>query len=1105
MAGRVVWGFLFFAGFIFCTTLIGGDEVFLANPEMKGEAVENTGLPAGWDKKMVFGLETVCDFKLSDGPDGKRAISLEWRYGGPRFGIEAESKNLFVSGASYEFSALFKTSGASAAVLNAEALDKDGKTIAEWKSKPLTSSAWKKTALFFRAPQGISGIKFYCFNEGQGAVSFSDVSLKKTDVKLETAFPIQAVCMPVEIAKVIYGGNGEFNTFVNAPVPLSFLFKGRAAGKVNSLVVEVPEEIRIAECFNAHTSLLLAEVPDIEKTIRDGKGYRRYTFKNPRTFRILQPSWAWGRVLRMALLPENPDSVGKAFKVYWYIVSGETKSAENSFALNILPPMPKTSNPEKFQLMLWSTHDIDFNSMDILAKVAGIYEESGMNFRARNSKGLLARDDFLEKRAWKMAMTMTDYMHYIFAAGGKGWDTLKDKVELTIGEDGKVDKARICPQYFINDPDFKAYFKEKFLDRLKSVALKDGETVYLDGEPWQPMEWCYCERCRKDFAAYCKLDKVPSFSEIKSRYREQWRDFRCLNTAEVIKMHSDLVNENFPNSKVMDYDYVVKFNKPDFRNYFYNVAKDPQLNEKYFDAHVASYYHYIDKDAFDMIDVNVKNLKKDYWTLGAIDCAGVYLNAKEVINPAQSRMLILASAASGAKGSGFFPGMYIDGKFFLAIDRAMAEIAVLEKFFMQGRRIDSEVRVDFLPYFSKKIQSAGREIEISRPTWKDITGYRAHSLGDMTLISVFNYSPDKAVFTKISAKLPEGKYTMLEPVSGKRILPASGKGSWEVSEIEAGALLDVAPYDVRFLLIRPFAESDTAIPVFADMAGMEKSFEAAKKAFTGAPKLPDTISRDSLSIDYDDADNDKQIEVTLSSTTQKLWINVGSGGTLSGWQADGVTLCDPRNGAAVNQKSMCWDYFWLPEYLRVNGSELESMSIENSGISDGTASVTLKNVLKKAPLEIVKTYRINSSTTGFKLLYDIKNTGDKPFSFSFWSHNFPGLCGDKAGADVSILIPLREGIKILGHEKGSFVFASSENYHPGFKAASIDGMLAGSRVTAQAVKEKCSISAEFEKSQVMAVYIWRQSPFTLEWMYNEVTLEPGAVWHTEINYTCSTK
>ncbi|OGV38635.1 MAG: hypothetical protein A2020_03675 [Lentisphaerae bacterium GWF2_45_14] len=67
------------------------------------------------------------------------------------------------------------------------------------------------------------------------------------------------------------------------------------------------------------------------------------------------------------------------------------------------------------------------------------------------------------------------------------------------------------------------------------------------------------------------------------------------------------------------------------------------------------------------------------------------------------------------------------------------------------------------------------------------------------------------------------------------------------------------------------------------------------------------------------------------------------------------------------------------------------------------------------------------------------------------------------------------------------------------------GMPAGSRVTAQAVKEKCSISAEFEKSQVMAVYIWRQSPFTLEWMYNEVTLEPGAVWHTEINYTCSPK
>ena len=1094
---------LFFGIVMGVAAVMADEKNLLVNPGMQGAALE-TGLPAGWQKMMVPGLETICDFSLSEGPAGKPAIALEWKQGGPRFGVEPELKSLEPSGNGFEFSTMTKTSGSSDSTLIAVALDKDGKTVAEWKSSPLRSPDWKKNTLLFRVPDGTAKIKVSCFNEGQGTVFYSSAQLKKTDgAAIETVFPMQAICMPAEIMKELNGGNAEFNTFVDRPCPLAFEFKGKApGGKTNSFVIELPKGIRIQECFNAHSNLRQEEIPEIEQIQRDGLDYCRHTFKQPKVFTILQPSWAWGRMVVMALLPDTPQFAGSRHRVYWHMESGDAKSPEASFVLNILPAMPKTPNPKNFPCVLWGMHDMDFNRPDVFAKTAELYEEAGMNFRlARGTGPKAAKDAILEKRGWAMSAVVSDYTHSRWVVDCGGWEKIKDKLEYCVREDGKTDKDRICPQYIIKDSAFISCLRDTIAGALGKCGLKNGEAVYLDIEPWEPMEWCYCMRCRQDFADYCKLDKTPEITAIKAKHRKDWRDFRCLNTAEVIRLHAEAIKATYPDAKIRDYDYVVNFNQPEFRNAYTRVAKDPQLNEKHFDTHVSSYYHYLDKEAFDMIEVNAKNLAKEYWVLGAIDRSGSYLNAKEVISPAQARMLILAAAASGGKGAGFYPGLHIDGTFFIAIDRAMAEIAVLEDFFMKGKRSEDKIRVDPLPYFAKKIQAGGKEIEIVRPQWKDFFGHRGHDLEGGRLVSLFNYAPDKKAFVKVSTQMPEGKYTVLEPISGKRFVPRAGKDFWDAAEVAGGFICDVPARDVRFLVVRPFAEKDSSIPLWGSSEDFLKEFEKEKKAFADVPCLIEPVKRDGMEIACDDINKDGQLEVTLASPGQKLWINTECGGVLAEWKVDGRSTCMPQLAVPANLKSMCWDLFWLPNDLRWNGAESAPVKVEKAAIENGRAILTMVNALKKAPLELWKTYEISAAGTGFTLVYTIKNKGREPLSFSFWSHNFPKLAGGKLDERMSVFLPLKDGLKEINKEKGSFTFPVTEGEHPGFSPKDIAGILTGNRFGVWAHDGNYGIIAEVEKSKLMMTYLWWNSQPTVEWMYKETTLPPGGEWRTEIKYT----
>ncbi len=130
------------------------------------------------------------------------------------------------------------------------------------------------------------------------------------------------------------------------------------------------------------------------------------------------------------------------------------------------------------------------------------------------------------------------------------------------------------------------------------------------------------------------------------------------------------IRSQFPHVKIYDYDYPLNFNDEESVRRFYKATpKDPQELETFYDGHHSSFYHKIAKTALDLVDINAKNLEKDFHVVCANNGAG-FLKRAEFESPRQVELKLVGAAASGAKGASFYSGMYMDARFFQAIQNA---------------------------------------------------------------------------------------------------------------------------------------------------------------------------------------------------------------------------------------------------------------------------------------------------------------------------------------------------------------------------------------------------------------------------------------------------
>jgi hypothetical protein len=1043
----------------------------LKNPALTGEFDSETGLPSGWALKPAEGYENDSKVSVTGTP---AILRINWLSGGAKFGVTPQAKIALPAG-NYSLQALAKTSTTSQAMLS----------VGNYKSLEITAKKWQPIAVDFKVESGKQSDLIY-WNLGDGMTEYKNFSLAKLNGTLSSSFPITALAMPVEINRLITGRE-EFNSFVDNPVPLAFVFKGKGhKSKINKLVVEIPLALEITETFNSHPNLNQIEQPEISEITRNGKPYLRYSYTNPRVFSILKPNFGWERKLVMAIEPAKPGLVGKSFPIYWYITSDQRKGEEHLLTMNILPPLAKHKMPDNFPILCWGIYDSNFTTAEVLNKVATNFERAGIRYRRRIG-GLEKQDEFYRKRGWKFFMAMIDY--YKKRYYGKDFPI---KIPLSVTTKGGSHEDFMCPTFFNNDKKFRtAFYRE--LDKLcLKNGLKDGEMICYDLEPWRPMEWCVCDACRKNFAKQYKLNSVPTVKQLQSKHVDQWRDFRCLQTAKTLKVHTEYFRKKFPNSPILDYDYIVKYNTPGYRNYFKSVAKDPLLNEQYFDAHIASYYHIVGPESFDMLKCNIAKLKKSYYVITAIDRLG-YLSKKKILSPDQMRLLLLASAVNGAEGFSIFPGMHLDGLMLKMFNQSLPLIGELGKFFKKGSGIDAELQVNPLPYVSKELKFDNKVRTINRPNWNEFFRYRAQRQQQQTLLSLFNYNRKKTLFVELGIKLDKGKYTIINVESKQRLVPDNSQ-SWSDAEL-AEFTAKVAPENVTFLLIRSYKAGDNKIPAITQQV-IKQEFVRIKNSANSKLTVFKTRQSGQLSISADDVNGDGEIEVVLSSPINKIWLSPKYSGSVIRWQYNGARLFGYNIAIPQKDRLLCEDRFWLPKSIR--GPLDKNYKLISTEITNGQAIVKMQVTLPRQQLSIIKTFTVSTDNKPLTINYQITNIGKSNREFSFWVKCNPMFGDNPAKLSTVLELPLQDGLYRVDKGDGHQIFHVNPKPADKFFKKHFTGTLKTGEATAINLKNSSSITAKFNFTQLEAIYAWCKTNPTMEWFYRNTPVAPGKTWTTKV-------
>lgn len=766
--------------------LLSNSDSKLAECNKKNSSIslsDTLGLPENWESKFFEGLESTALFSTKS-VNGRNAAEVLWQGGSSNVGIQPEKPVPVTSGTVYEFSADIMSGGEGLGQLQVDFLDAKGKCLVQEKSDELGSMAdWKKLSLCFEVPQNSMSMNVYCLNKGQGTVWFSKISLKESRREyLAKVFPVKFACEPAEGNAIWNNGEAVFNTFMGSPCSLTFDFWGdKSKLKSPVFIIDLPEEVSIAECFYTHASIEKQKLTALqEPVVRNGRKYMRYSFVNPECFKMIAPQPAWCRSLTVLFDPSGKsDTVNKKFKAFVFIQNGEERSSEKTFTINFLPPMPKSANPKNFSGMIWNNQDLGVSDNKLFESILLHFEEANLTGRSFNNWGrgqLREQDEICRAHGWQL----------YFTAGGSVFEKIEKDEDKALLYNGKKTE-HLCPSFLLS-PETYLTQKELFKSYTEKLNLKDADIVVLDYEPWQASDWCFCDKCVKRFAEFAGLTVLPSVESIRTEHVEAWTKFRIKDSAEIIERSTRIAKENNPSRKVIDYDYPYYFNKKDFEKRFREIAKDTRISDRFIDGHMNSFYHHTGKEAFDLMSTNVEVLKKPVFILPMITRytdprQKAYTNLKETLSPEQFEITVLAGAASGAKGLSIWDGTKIDGKYFLAIDHAMELIAKFEDFYTDGARHDSSA-----------IPEGENIAEL---------GVRVHKLKKQTLITIFNFANLKESKFVIKAKVPDGKYQVFDAVSGTALLSPDAKNLWTSDQLTSVGLSDsLCANKVKFIMLK---------------------------------------------------------------------------------------------------------------------------------------------------------------------------------------------------------------------------------------------------------------------------------------------------------------
>ena len=677
--------------------------------------------------------------------------------------------------------------------------------------------------------------------------------------------------------------NGTYRIPAGFPGVLLFTFKGDPKTvKEAWLALDLPPGVELVGAVPwlptrtvDNSATWDAETVTPQGTVKhDGKDYSRSVIAlNNDLARHLRPDQVlWGRKERV-YLKTWPGMAGKNLKVYWSLLTRAGETPAQSFALTVLPALePPAKKLQRFNLMACklgsatapfpAVQDAYYRYWLSLHERPYILGEAMGHVRLRDE----LRDRFSRDFRWVGMVGAKE--------GGTPqlnldrWLTFAKRVKA----DGKIANDLVCPSFLIQDPEDRIWDKAapEGIRQYRLLNQSSVEAMIWDFEPGA-MEFCFCDVCRKNFAAFAGLADTPDTQTIKSQHAKKWFDFRVDQHAKINAKFAGMVKKHFPKTQY----WICTDNLHDGSHLLSEwCGCDERLFDPDVDLHLPMIY-YAGLQFYKDVALNVKSLQKPVFVL--VDPAEQLEMFFSRYTPLKIKQDIVACAALGAVGIGFWPEDYLDGAYLANIAAGTGMVAQAESYYF-GTRDDTLAEVKVEPVFEKTIDDGGKKSTLVIPSLGEKIQATVHAAGQGRLVTVFNYDEANDAILQVRVPgLPAGAYWVRDLESDRVYLDADRK-PLTAEALAAGFLSKVNASDVVVIEVSQNHDIEKGIA----QAEFQKEIDAAR-AKLGGPAAFAGATQGEATADWGDVDGNGVPEVRLELPLAKAYVDLAQGANVTGW------------------------------------------------------------------------------------------------------------------------------------------------------------------------------------------------------------------------------
>lgn len=1009
----------------------------------------------------------------------------------------------------------------------------EGAFAGKWK-KANGNFDWQKVELLFnsgKATDTRAGLVLY---KSKGKAWFDNIRLETVNAVKSNNELFTSELFPIDYQKGAYYLAGNF------PGVLCFKSKGdkSKAGDLK-LVFEMPEgyEISGASWFfpsgrDANGNAVYQnEKISTEKITLEGKNYTRFTISLNKGFinQLNPDSIAWSNFERI-YIKRNTRLAGtvETAAASYYLCNESWKSEVRKIDLHYLPEIKKNPAPaKKFVLMMCYMNSITAPLDNIRDEYLSYWCSLSSN---RNTMNIFGWDNIAPEQRKKV----TDKFQVdLFVAskyetpllGFSKWRkdfTAKNpsaKVPTVVMDDGKESVDSACPSFIITEPYTAPYWSDYIApgitEKLKNI---NGNKIIYDIEPGA-MNHCFCATCQEEFRKFIVPETFSGIDEIKKKHSAKWFDFRVNQNNNAISRLAEFLKSKFSGKEFWICSDPIHQKK--------TLAEwcgvDVRLADKYVDGHMNMPY-YEGLEFYNDMKLNMASLKKP--NIPLTDPTEMMEMFYTRYTPDGITQNIIASAALGCKGFGFWPFDFFDGRYLSPISNAFATISKAEDYYFSGETA-ADVSASAVNVYSQEFNDEGKKITATFPDFGGSLKIHINKNGDSRLITLINYNKKFSAITQITMQsAKDGAYNMVELDTGKIHSSEKGKSFVSGKVLRDGALAEVAPGSYKVIEITP-VKSDTAALKNQDDIILQENLQAKLAAentrMATLCQFTEKKSADgSSSISWGDPDKNNVPELKLSNGNNCVYISADKAGGIISWRAKSSGVSDDfvadKNYSGVIGNIIFYDD---KNHANRNNYSIKSLDLDKTGCPVATlfhkiAPELNANASTETPLdgvEITKEIKLEKNGTDLTVRFKVKNASlsGKAIKTGFRIKNyaFPGsgLSGSEPPVKISSVSTTVDGAEkvVSGDFSGNNIFLASGNSNLSF-AGQIDvkpkaWTVSPVKIMAAADNNKRILSIKPDAENTAGFYVW-WSPttgFTVEFLSKEFTIPFGDT----VTYECS--